>query len=118
PLCPKCATSETTNRIRKIKNRILAIPADATATPVKPSTAAKIATMKKPIAQFNILSLRYFVVHMPSQRGPRRVENGYALDFTTQQGIDGRRRERGALAPLRGSAPWERRSIRCSRKYV
>src|SRR5438094_8462900 len=40
------ATSETTNSTRKMKNNTLAISAAPAAIPVKPKTAATIATMK------------------------------------------------------------------------
>src|ERR1700720_2008239 len=48
------ATSDTANKIRKIKNRILAMPAAAAAIPKKPKTAAMSATMKNARAQRNI----------------------------------------------------------------
>jgi hypothetical protein len=41
----------TKKNTRKIKKRILAMPAAATAIPVKPRTAAIIAMMKKTAAQ-------------------------------------------------------------------
>src|ERR671934_1257061 len=47
-------TSDTTNAIRKRKNRTFAIPAAVPARPVKPKIAARIATMKNPIAQLSI----------------------------------------------------------------
>jgi len=43
--------NETRKNTRKIKKRILAIPAAATAIPVKPRTPAIIAIIKKTAAQ-------------------------------------------------------------------
>ena len=40
-------TRLTRNRTRKMKNRIFAIPAAATYTPVKPKMAARMAMIKK-----------------------------------------------------------------------
>jgi hypothetical protein len=48
---------ETRNNTRNTTNRILATPAAATATPVKPRTAAINAIIKKVTAQFNIVFL-------------------------------------------------------------
>src|SRR3954463_152209 len=47
-------TRDTMNAIRNRKNRTFAIPAAAPARPVKPKTAAMIATMKNPIAQLSM----------------------------------------------------------------
>jgi hypothetical protein len=44
-------------RMRKIKNKILAIPAEAAATPPKPKTAAIIATTRKISVQRNMIEL-------------------------------------------------------------
>jgi len=52
--------SEAMNKIKKIKNRILAIPAAATAIPPKPNTAATIAMRRKVSVHCNI-----FVLHVP-----------------------------------------------------
>jgi hypothetical protein len=52
PLLP--AIRLNTNKIRKIKNNILAIPAAPAAIPPKPNMAAIIATTKKIIVQRNI----------------------------------------------------------------
>ena len=46
----KCPTMVQTNKTRKIKNRILAIPAAAKAIPEKPRNAAIKAKTKKPSA--------------------------------------------------------------------
>jgi hypothetical protein len=46
--------SEATKRIKKIKNKILAIPAEAAAIPPKPNTAATNATTRKISVQRNI----------------------------------------------------------------
>ena len=51
------AMIDPTNSTRKIKNSNCAIPADALAMPPKPNTPAIIATMKKVIAQPNIVNL-------------------------------------------------------------
>jgi hypothetical protein len=48
-------------RTRKIKNRILAIPAETIAIPVKPNIAATIATIKNIKDHF---SIRYFLQTM------------------------------------------------------
>ncbi len=47
---------EIMNKIRNMKNRILAIPAAALTIPPKPKIAATIATIKKTAAQYNILN--------------------------------------------------------------
>jgi hypothetical protein len=47
-------TSEATKRIKKIKNKILAIPAEAAAIPANPKTAAINATMRKITVQRNM----------------------------------------------------------------
>jgi hypothetical protein len=49
--------SEATKRIKKMKNRILAIPAEAAATPPKPNTAATNATTRKISVQRNMGNL-------------------------------------------------------------
>jgi hypothetical protein len=55
-----------TKSIRNKKNRILAIPAAATATPLNPKIAATIATMKKISAQSNMLLFLFPVaIHEP-----------------------------------------------------
>jgi hypothetical protein len=46
-------TMATTSRTRNTKKRIRAIPAAAVAIPVKPKSAAMIATTNRPIAQRN-----------------------------------------------------------------
>jgi hypothetical protein len=46
--------SDATKRIKNRKNRILAIPAEAAATPPKPNTAATNATTRKISVQRNI----------------------------------------------------------------
>jgi hypothetical protein len=46
--------SEATKRIKKIKNKILAIPAEAAAIPPKPKTAAINATTRKISVQRNM----------------------------------------------------------------
>jgi hypothetical protein len=48
-------TNDMTNNIRKIINNIFAIPAACTAIPVKPSTPAIIATIRKRMTQLNIM---------------------------------------------------------------
>jgi hypothetical protein len=50
-----CITSENKNRIRKIKNRILAIPAASAAMPVKPNIPATRATIRKSNTHLNIV---------------------------------------------------------------
>jgi hypothetical protein len=50
----KCVKSEIRSRTTKIKNRILAIPADAPAIPPKPSAPAINATTKNTKAHYNI----------------------------------------------------------------
>lgn len=49
--------SEAMKRMRKTKNRILAIPAEAAAIPAKPNTAATIATIRKISVQRNMTKL-------------------------------------------------------------
>jgi len=46
--------SEATKRIKKIKNKILAIPAEAAAIPPNPNTAAIKATTRKMSVQRNM----------------------------------------------------------------
>src|SRR4051794_21853043 len=48
-------TSDTMNAIRNRKKSTFAIPAAVPARPVKPKIAARMATMKNPIAQLSIL---------------------------------------------------------------
>ena len=50
--------NEAKKRIKKIKKRILAMPADAAAIPAKPNTAATNATRRKMIVQPNMNDLR------------------------------------------------------------
>src|SRR4051812_16644956 len=47
-------TSDTTNAIRNRKNNTFAMPAAVPARPVNPKMAARMATMKNPIAQLSI----------------------------------------------------------------
>jgi hypothetical protein len=55
--------SEITKRMRKIKNRILAIPAAPAASPPNPKKAAIMAMIKKTAAQYNIVfPSRYNVI--------------------------------------------------------
>jgi hypothetical protein len=48
-----------TNKIKKIKNKIFAIPAAAPAIPAKPNTAAIIAMTKKMTTQVSMIMLLY-----------------------------------------------------------
>lgn len=57
-------TAEMTNRTRKIKNRILAMPAAEAAMPPNPRTAAMTATTRKTSVQLSMSNL--------CQQGPRR----------------------------------------------
>jgi hypothetical protein len=65
---------KTTNMTRKIKKRILAIPAAATAIPVNPKSAAMIDTMKKIIAHLSMMRLHEVICgiswNQPSGRRP------------------------------------------------
>jgi hypothetical protein len=53
--------SEATKRTKKIKNKILAIPAEAAAIPPKPKTAATSATKRKMTVHRNMCDL-----HIPA----------------------------------------------------
>src|ERR1700689_5565144 len=55
----KPPSSETTKRIKKIKNKILATPAEAAASPPKPNAAATSATTRKISVQRNMGDLRF-----------------------------------------------------------
>src|SRR5205085_7113950 len=60
-------TSDTMNAIRNRKNNTFAIPAAVPARPVKPKIAARMATMKKPIAQLSIEPPDSWTDHHPVQ---------------------------------------------------
>jgi hypothetical protein len=74
-------SSEATKRIRKIKNKILANPAEAAATPPKPKTAAMIETTRKISVQRNMGDL-----HIPNSISdchtfPGRFHDGVSLSI-------------------------------------
>jgi hypothetical protein len=55
PRLPHPNISEITKRMRKTKNKILAIPAALAAIPPKPKKAAIMAMTKKTAAQYNMV---------------------------------------------------------------
>src|SRR5438874_2782376 len=71
-------TSDTTNAIRNRKNSTLAIPAAVPARPVKPKMAARMATMKNPIAQLSIKPPDSWIGNRPVQ-SPCLRKRGLAL---------------------------------------
>lgn len=54
--CNRPATNDMTNNTINIKNKTLAIPADAAAIPEKPNTAATNAIIRNTIAHVNIFT--------------------------------------------------------------
>lgn len=91
-----------TSRIRKIKNRILAIPAIDAAIPVKPKIAARIASIKKVSDQPSTVVSPYWVDYRVV--GALHVEN---LEFNLQSTVSacGKRTVCTALGTPRRPSP-------------
>jgi hypothetical protein len=68
----------TIKTTRKMKNRILAIPAAATAIPVNPKRAAMIDTIKKIIAHLSIMLLHEveYGISRPPRSDPNKKQSG------------------------------------------